>query len=130
MKFLVCYDDSNVAVDALKTAVQRAKAFNAKVYVVTSIKGGADVPRKLFVRVEKDLKQVKAQIEEQGIECETRLSVRGLEPGEDLVQFAKQQNIEEIFVGVKRRSKVGKLVFGSTAQYVILEAPCPVCTVK
>lgn len=130
MKFMVCYDDSNVAADALKIAVQRAEVFNAKVYVVTSIKGGPDVPRKVFVRVEEELKQVKDQIEDQGIECETRVSVRGLEPGEDLVQFAKDQNIEEMFVGVKRRSKVGKLVFGSTAQYVILEAPCPVHTVK
>ena len=130
MKFMVCYDDSNVAADALKLAVQRAKTFNAKVYVVTSIKGGPEVPRKVFVRAEEELNQVQDQVEDQGIECETRVSVRGLEPGEDLVQFAKDQKIEEIFVGVKRRSKVGKLVFGSTAQYVILEAPCPVYTVK
>ena len=130
MKFMVCYDDSNVATDALKLAVQRAKAFNAKVYVVTSIKGGPEVPRKVFVRAEEELNQVQDQVEDQGIECETRVSVQGLEPGEDLVQFAKDQKIEEIFVGVKRRSKVGKLVFGSTAQYVILEAPCPVHTVK
>jgi len=130
MKFMVCYDDSNVAADALKLAVQRAKTFNAKVYVVTSIKGGPEVPRKVFVRAEEELNQVQDQVEDQGIECETRVSVRGLEPGEDLVQFAKEQNIEEMFVGVKRRSKVGKFVFGSTAQYVILEAPCPVHTVK
>ncbi len=130
MKFLVCYDDSDAAAGALKAAVQRARAFNAKVYVVTSIKGGPDVPRKDFVRAEKDLDQVKAQLEEQGIECETTVSVRGLEPGEDLVQFAKEQDIEEMFVGIKHRSKVGKFVFGSTAQYVILEAPCPVYTVK
>jgi len=38
--------------------------------------------------------------------------------------------VDEIIVGVKRRSKVGKLLMGSTAQYVILQAPCPVVTVK
>ncbi len=130
MKFLICYDDSDVAGEVLKVAVQRAKAFNGKVYVVTSMKGGPEVPRMDFVRAEENLSQVKAQIEAQGIECEARVSVRGLEPGEDLVQFAKEQNIEEMFVGIKHRSKVGKFVFGSTAQYVILEAPCPVHTVK
>jgi nucleotide-binding universal stress UspA family protein len=56
--------------------------------------------------------------------------VRGLRPGEDLVQFAKENGIDEIIIGVRRRSKVGKLVFGSTAQYVILNAPCPVVSVK
>jgi nucleotide-binding universal stress UspA family protein len=51
-------------------------------------------------------------------------------PGEDLVKYAKENQIDQIVVGIRRRSKVGKLVFGSTAQYVILEAPCPVLTVK
>jgi nucleotide-binding universal stress UspA family protein len=38
--------------------------------------------------------------------------------------------MEEIIIGVRRRSKVGKLLFGSTAQYVILKAPCPVVSVR
>ena len=41
-----------------------------------------------------------------------------------------QAQVEEIIIGVRRRSKVGKLLFGSTAQYVILNAPCPVVSVK
>jgi nucleotide-binding universal stress UspA family protein len=53
-----------------------------------------------------------------------------LEAGEDLVQLAKENNVDEIIIGVRRRSKVGKLFFGSTAQYVILNAPCPVVSVK
>jgi len=53
-----------------------------------------------------------------------------LEAGEDLVQLAEEKQIDEIIIGVRRRSKVGKLIFGSTAQYVILNAPCPVVSVK
>jgi nucleotide-binding universal stress UspA family protein len=56
--------------------------------------------------------------------------IRGLSAGEDLVEFAKEQKADQIFIGVKRRSKMEKLVFGSTAQYVILNAHCPVVTVK
>ena len=69
-------------------------------------------------------------LEKNGIEWDTKLSVRGLEPREDIVQYAKENKIDEIVVGVKRTSKVGKLVVHSNAQYVILEVPCPVLTVK
>ena len=50
--------------------------------------------------------------------------------GENLVWFAELENIDEIIIGVRRRSKVGKLLLGSTAQYVVLHAPCPVITIK
>jgi nucleotide-binding universal stress UspA family protein len=58
------------------------------------------------------------------------LSVRGLQAGEDIVLLAEENKVDEIIIGVRRRSKVGKLLFGSTAQYVILNAPCPVVSVK
>jgi nucleotide-binding universal stress UspA family protein len=35
-----------------------------------------------------------------------------------------------IVIGIVKKSKVGKLFFGSTAQYLILKAHCPVLTVK
>ena len=38
--------------------------------------------------------------------------------------------IDEIIIGVRKRTKVGKLLLGSTAQYVVLHAPCPVITIK
>ena len=57
---MVCYDDSEAAGAALNLISQRARALNAKIYVLTSIKGGADIPRKEFVRAEKDLKRIVA----------------------------------------------------------------------
>ena len=64
------------------------------------------------------------------IPCETHVVVNYLTLGEDLVRFAADNSIDGIFIGIKKRSKVGKLVFGSTAQYVILEAACPVVAIK
>ena len=77
-----------------------------------------------------DLESAKKIVDDDGIPCETKLLVRGMTPGEDIVQYAKEQAIDEIIIGIKRRSKVGKLLFGSNAQYIIIKAPCPVVTVK
>ena len=111
-------------------AAERAGASGATILLVTSVAGGADIPREEFQKKEEALKQIRRELRQDDIAVETTLSVRGMEPGEDLVTFARENNVDEIIIGVRYRSKVGKLVFGSTAQYVILEAPCPVLTVK
>jgi nucleotide-binding universal stress UspA family protein len=56
--------------------------------------------------------------------------VTDLTSGEQLVKFAEDEKIDQIFLGIIKKSKVGKFLFGSTAQYVILNAPCPVVTVQ
>ena len=107
MKILVGFDDAEVSWEALVVAIIHAKAFNDKIYAFTSIMGGPNVPKMDFVAAEKNLKRAKEHVEKNGIECDTKLSVGGLEPGEDIVQYAKENEVDEIVVGVKRRSKVG-----------------------
>ena len=53
-----------------------------------------------------------------------------MEPGEDLLQFAEKNAIALIIIGIQKRSKMGKRLFGSNAQFVILNAAGPVLTVK
>jgi len=130
MKILVGFDGSRVSEAALNLAAEHAQAFDAQILLVQSMVGGPEMQRSDFENAERELLSRKNQFREKKIACESLLSVRGLAPGEDLVRLAKEQKVDEIIVGVRRRSKVGKLVFGSTAQYVILNAPCPVVTVK
>ena len=130
MNILVCYDKSTVAKDALALGIKKAAMWKGKLYVIHSMKGGLDLRRDEFEKAESMLKEVKKRLSSEKISYETNLSVRGLEPGEDIVQYAKETGIDEIIIGVKKRSKVGKLLFGSTAQFVILEAHCPVLTIK
>ena len=130
MKILVGYDGTNSAKDALNLAKSHAKAFNASVEVVTSMQKGTESERKDIDQAERGLAYAKSLFDEDKIACGTHLLIRGLSPGEDLLEFANEHSIDEIIVGVKRRSKVGKLLLGSTAQYLILQARCPVVTVK
>ena len=81
-------------------------------------------------KVEKSLAYVKETMDAEGISCETHILVRGLTPGEDIVEFANDHKVDEIIIGIEKKSKVGKLLFGSNAQYIILESSCPVVSVK
>ena len=129
MKILVGYDGSNVAKEAIAVAEKHVKAFKAEIILVQSMVGGPEVPRKDFEDAEKNLDYEKSLLLDKKIPCKQILSVRGLQAGEDLVQLADEHKVDEIIIGVRRRSKVGKLIFGSTAQYVVLNASCPVVTV-
>ena len=130
MKILVGYDGSNVSKEAIAIAEKHATAFKAEIILVQSMVGGPEVPRKDFENAENNLNYEKSILLDKKISCKPILSVRGLEAGEDLVQLANEHKADEIILGVRRRSKVNKLIFGSTAQYVVLNASCPVVTVK
>ncbi len=130
MKILVGYDGSNSAKRALETALQHALAFDAAVDVVHSMEKGSASEQEAIAEAERALEWAKSLFTEKGVSCHTHLLIRGLTPGEDLVEFARDHGSDEIIVGIERRSKVSKLLLGSTAQFVILNAPCPVVTVK
>jgi nucleotide-binding universal stress UspA family protein len=130
MKILVGYKGVNVGKDLLEIALTHAKAFKGEVLVVTSIVGGGKSEQSHVQNAEENLEKAKKYFDDRGVPCKTHLLVRGLEAGEDLVNFANEKEVDEIIIGVKSRSKVGKLLFGSTAQAVILQADCPVLSVK
>ena len=130
MKILVGYDRSNVAKEALKLAKKHAKAFDAEVFILTSLAQSNELELEDIQKVEHEMEYMITALKKENISCETQAIVSLLSPGEVLVQFAKENDIDEIIIGLRRKSKVGKLIFGSTAQFVILNAPCPVVSVN
>ena len=130
MKILVGYDGSKAAEKALELAQHHANAFQAEIYLLTSLEQAPTLQKDDIEKAEDDLEKLKRPFNSDGTHCETDVVVSYLSAGEDLVQFIQENDIDEVFIGIKKRSKVEKLVFGSTAQYVILHAPCPVVAVK
>ncbi len=130
MKLVAAYRASEVGKKVLALAVERARQSAAQVYLVTSLVGGGETPVDVIEQARTDLDQAAGLLAANGIAAETHLLIRGLSAGEDVVQFAQEIGADEIIVGIWKKSKVGKILFGSTAQDVILTAGCPVLTTK
>jgi nucleotide-binding universal stress UspA family protein len=130
MKIIVGYDGSDAAKKALELAKKHAESFDGKIYVLRSMVGGSGERVEDIEDARNSLNVAIQSIEKDGIACEQHLLIRGMDPGEDIVQFAEDNDADEIIIGIIKKSKVEKLLLGSNAQYVILHAPCPVIAVK
>jgi nucleotide-binding universal stress UspA family protein len=131
MKIMVCYDGSNVAKDGIELARNHAEAFGASLLIVKALPQSPELSYESIQKEESGLEsEAKEMLEKHEVAYETHAIVTNLSPGEEIVEFASRNQVDEIIIGIRKRSKVGKLVFGSTAQYVILSANCPVVSVK
>ena len=113
---------------ALQRAIDEARLRNARLVVLNSSKGDAYVDAGFASR--QDLEIVKSQLAGAGVQHDLRQSVRGQDPADAVVEVAEETGADLIVIGMRRRSPVGKLVMGSTAQRILLDAPCPVLAVK
>jgi len=74
---------------------------------------------------------LESALEERGVPYTVRgRTVDGESVGEAIVGVAEDVGADLVVVGGRRRSPTGKAVFGSTAQDVMLDAPCPVTFVR
>jgi nucleotide-binding universal stress UspA family protein len=115
---------------ALTSAIAEAKLRGSKVVVVNSHRGGQDFDGAASRKAESEMDVVKTRLDDAGLEHDVRQLVRGFEPAEDLMGIAEEVSAELIVIGLRRRSPVGKLILGSNAQRILLEARCPVLAVK
>ena len=54
----------------------------------------------------------------------------GRDPVDEIVDMAGRDDVDLVVIGMRRRSPVGKLLMGSAAQRILLEASSPVLAVK
>ena len=104
---------------ALAAGINEAKLRGSKLVVVNSHRGGQEYDGSAARAAEDEMSGI-----------QKRQLVRGFEPAEDLISIAEANHAELLVIGLRRRSPVGKLILGSNAQRVLLDAPCPVLAVK
>lgn len=129
MPVVVGFIPTNEGRAALDRAIEEAKLRSTKLIVVGSSKGG-DEFLKLGLNFDEELDKVTDKLRTVGVEHEVHGYVRGNDPAEDLVEVADQHDAQLIVIGLRRRSPVGKLIMGSVAQRILLDANCDVLAVK
>ena len=80
--------------------------------------------------VEAQVEEVQRRLDEADVPYDVRQTVRGRDVADDIISAAESTGGELIVMGLRRRSPVGKLILGSNAQRILLDAPCPVLAVK
>ena len=70
------------------------------------------------------------QLAASGVAYEIRIAADAQDSAEELIRTAESTGADFIVIGLRRRSPVGKLLLGSNAQRVLLDAACPVLAVK
>ncbi|WP_181275785.1 universal stress protein [Brevibacterium oceani] len=89
---------------------------------------GTDTTTALSVSPLAECTRLGEALAEAGVEFEVQRA--GSDPAEQILALAEDHDARLIVMSTKRRSPVVKLLLGSSAQQVILEAECPVLLVK
>ncbi|WP_433794691.1 universal stress protein [Actinoplanes sp. CA-252034] len=109
---------------ALDEAARRAET----ILLINSPRGGA--PISADVAAPDDLAALRAKAADAGVRLEIRQTAHTGELSEALLATADDAGASVIVIGLRRRSPVGKLFLGSTAQKILLDADRPVLAVK
>jgi len=112
---------------AVEHAEKVAKVIGARVVVVNATRGDALVDARFAQDAE--LTALRERLSAEGLEVEISHDVVP-DVADAVLDAAAQNDAAVIVVGVRHRTPVGKLLLGSVAQRVILDAPCPVLAVK
>ena len=129
MTIIVGYVPNPQGDAALVRATWEAKRDDKRLIVVNAsrsdpLEGDASIADR------EKLEQIRRQLDHAGVDYEIPQPLRGSEPAEEIVKTAAEHQASLIVIGLRHRSKVGKIIFGSTAQSVLMDAECPVLAVK
>lgn len=134
-------DFSEGSSHALPYAVDLAKKYGSKLFLVHVIYDavkttGWYVPHISLEDIVKDMeKSARAELEKvfidemRGFKDIEYVVLKGV-PYEEITRFAGTGKIDMIVLGTQGRKGLDRMLFGSTAEQIVRNAPCPVLSVR
>ncbi|HAY43141.1 MAG TPA: universal stress protein UspA [Micrococcaceae bacterium] len=113
---------------ALEQAIVEAQRAQVKLVVVNSSKGDALVDDRLIDAREFHL--LEERLTAAGLDFWIERSAQGHDAADEVLRVAQAQRAQLIVIGLRKRTTVGKFIMGSTAQRILMQAGCPVLSVK
>lgn len=128
MTILVAYAPRPEGQAALEKGIEIAKRRNEHLVVVNASPGGSSEDASKADA--QDVERVEKIIADAGVNAEFRQFVRGKSAVDEIETLVESLPVSLLIIGLRQRSKVGKLIMGSVAQDILMSVPCPVLAVK
>ena len=128
MTIVVGYIPTPEGLAAVDHAIAEARLTSSRLVVVNTGHYG-DYSHPNYASAS-DIDALDAQLAGLGIDHEIRRPTDAASAAEAILAVAGAEQASLVVIGVRRRSPVGKIFTGSTAQQVLLDADCAVLAVK
>ena len=128
MTIVVGYTPTPPGRAALVAAVAQARKDSEPLLVVNSSRGESlDDPR---YAQPADLEWARTTAEEAGIDVSIRQEIRGRDAADELLDVLEEVDASLCVIGIRKRTAAGKMLLGSNAHRILMNASCPVLTVR
>lgn len=128
MTIIVAYAPRPEGSAALDKGIEIAIERNERLVVVNAGPGGTHEDDSLADT--ENTEYVERLLAKSGVEAEFKQFVRGKTALEEIENLVESLRASLVVIGLRKRSPVGKLFLGSTAQDILLAVSCPVLAVK
>jgi nucleotide-binding universal stress UspA family protein len=130
MNIVVGCVDNTAGNAALRVGLNEAALRGAAIRVRHVARVGShNEPPESIERMRGRLEQITRQIVSEGLDGDAELLLERGEPAEAILDEVVRLRAELLVISSRRRSRVGKLLLGSTSQQLVLRAPCAVLSV-
>lgn len=113
---------------ALEHGIAEARLRGGRLLVVNA--AGTDAFADVRRAGEEDLTRLRGELDASGLGFEIQQPGSKQSPSDTLTALAEEVDAALIVIGLRYRSLIGKLIMGSNAQQILLDASCPVLAVK